>query len=77
MFPIRCFTCGKVVASKQQQYETKLQNGVSPCDALNALGFHRWCCRRMFLTYINITDQVNEFPRYEDRLSEEKKVATK
>lgn len=46
-FPIRCFTCGKPL--RYSPYEKKLQNGLSPDEALDSLGIIRFCCRRMFL----------------------------
>lgn len=72
VFPVRCFTCGKVVGAKENTYKTHLENGVEPKIALDAIGMTRYCCRRMFLSYINIIDKVNLFPEHKDRVPEQK-----
>jgi DNA-directed RNA polymerase I, II, and III subunit RPABC5 len=48
MFPIRCLTCGKVVANKEKQYIEGIKT--KPIgDVLDELKMFRYCCRRMFL----------------------------
>ena len=61
MFPIRCFTCGAVIAHKWEKYKKLLEEGKSPKEALDTLGIKRYCCRRMFLTYKSV---IEEFARY-------------
>jgi DNA-directed RNA polymerase subunit N (RpoN/RPB10) len=47
MFPVRCFTCGKVIAHLLRRYlEYNDANA-----ALKALGIKRYCCRTHFVTY--------------------------
>jgi len=43
--PIRCVTCGKVLADKWNRYTELIENGVKIEDALNQLGLTRPCCR--------------------------------
>ena len=43
--PIRCVTCGKVLADKWKRYNQLIENGVKIEDALNQLGLRRPCCR--------------------------------
>tara|TARA_R110001599_G_scaffold21669_1_gene81133 strand:+ start:626 stop:1015 length:390 start_codon:yes stop_codon:yes gene_type:complete len=43
--PIRCVTCGKVLADKWNRYEQMIESGVKIEDALNQLGLNRPCCR--------------------------------
>ena len=50
IIPIRCFTCGKVVANLWSSYNELLVNGMSANDALDHLNLRRYCCRRMLLT---------------------------
>jgi DNA-directed RNA polymerase subunit N (RpoN/RPB10) len=49
LFPVRCFTCGKVL--KWEPYEKNLTKGETPDKSLDALGYKRMCCRRMFFGY--------------------------
>ncbi len=61
MFPIRCFSCGAVIAHKWEEYLAKLKEGKSAKDALNELGIDRYCCRRMFLTHKSVIDEFARF----------------
>ena len=58
IIPVRCFTCGKVTGNKWRPFLDHQSNGMSPCDALNALGLKRYCCRRMLLTHVDTIDDV-------------------
>ena len=54
IIPIRCFTCGKVCADKWESYIELLKKGSTEAEALDKLGFKRYCCRRMILTHVDI-----------------------
>ena len=59
IIPVRCFTCGKVIGNQWKRYEHELQSGKkTPEKIFNSLGFDRYCCRRMFVTHINLIDNV-------------------
>lgn len=82
IIPIRCFTCGKVIADKYEKYlekvktydleqETPLDNtlGVhyftdkkqivtSQFKALEDLNIERYCCRRHFLTQVDLIEDI-------------------
>lgn len=45
LFPIRCITCGKVLADKQSQYDDLISQGYTVEEALDRVGFWRICCR--------------------------------
>lgn len=53
MFPIRCFTCNKVLADKWKKYKT-ISNNSSSKNAFSELKINRYCCRRMFLGHVEI-----------------------
>jgi len=55
IIPIRCFTCAKVIADKWEAYLDLIKNGDTEAIALNKLGFKRYCCRRMILTHVDIS----------------------
>ncbi len=58
MPPIRCFTCGALVADKFEEYQEKIKNGKKIGAALDELGCKRYCCRRMFISHLDIVDEV-------------------
>ena len=51
IIPVRCFTCGKVIGDKWDDYINLQKQGVKCGDALTALGLHRICCRRMLISH--------------------------
>ena len=63
MKPIRCFTCGKLLGDKYEDFDKRVQKGESPEVVLNELGVKRYCCRRMLLTSVDLMDEVMKFKR--------------
>ena len=57
LLPVRCFTCGKVISNKWDTYKTLIQTQ-SKGDALDTLKLSKMCCRRMFLTNVELIDNV-------------------
>jgi DNA-directed RNA polymerase subunit N len=53
MFPIRCYTCNAVVAHHHREYSARRRNQEDGGNILNALGVHRMCCRRMFISFVD------------------------
>lgn len=73
IIPVRCFTCGKVIADgykdfkkRYDEYQKALEAGEKPKETpeqiLDDLGFERYCCRRMILTHV---DLIGESAPYE------------
>ncbi len=65
LIPVRCFSCGKPVAEHIDEFVMKTQ--VEKQDAarvLTELGYDRYCCRRMFLSYTPLIDEIKHFPRF-------------
>lgn len=58
MIPIRCFSCGRVVASDFEKYRERTGAGEDPKKVLDELGVDRYCCRRMIVTQPDIIDDV-------------------
>jgi len=58
MFPIRCFTCGALIADKYGEYKKRVSMGEDPGKVLDELGVKRYCCRRMFISNVDIIDQI-------------------
>lgn len=56
--PIRCFTCGKIIGHLFEQYSKRQANSEKVPDILQDLGITRYCCRRMFVTHVSLTDEI-------------------
>lgn len=61
LIPIRCYTCHRVVANVYDKYQQLLSDGVEPDVALDELGLHMYCCRRMMISQVDIIDELLEF----------------
>ena len=61
IIPVRCFTCGKVVADKYEPFQEAVKAGKTPKDALDKVGLTRYCCRRMILSHADLLDEVIRF----------------
>jgi|TARA_B100001750_G_scaffold242006_1_gene254647 DNA-directed RNA polymerase subunit N len=61
LVPVRCFTCGKLIADKYNDYQESIKAGKEPEKVLNELGIERYCCRRMLLTSVVTIDQLVPF----------------
>jgi len=65
IIPIRCFTCGKLISHKWLSYlaliEEKKKEGTKNPEgsALDQLGYKRYCCRRMFLSNVDLIHMIN------------------
>lgn len=61
-FPVRCFTCGSVIGHLYDQYKTAQKDKKAEV-ALDELGVSRYCCRRMFLTHVDMVASLLKYPR--------------
>ena len=62
--PVRCISCGKVIADKWEHYNKEVSAGKSPKKVLDELGVKRFCCRAVFLTNVDLIDQISRFKRH-------------
>lgn len=58
IIPIRCFSCGKVIADKLTEYQEYIKQGKTSQESMNLLGLTRYCCRRMLLGNIELLDNM-------------------
>ena len=61
LIPVRCFTCGNLIADKFKDYQTRLKSGEDSAKVLDSLGITRYCCRTMMLTSVETIHQVIPF----------------
>ncbi|NOZ83129.1 MAG: DNA-directed RNA polymerase subunit N [Euryarchaeota archaeon] len=50
LIPVRCFSCGAVVADKYEEFRRRVEQKENPKEVLDSLGVERYCCRRMLLS---------------------------
>ncbi|MBS65296.1 MAG: DNA-directed RNA polymerase subunit N [Euryarchaeota archaeon] len=61
LIPVRCWSCGKVIAHVYEQYKEAIETGKDSDKALDDLGMERYCCRRMFVGHVDLVDEVAPF----------------
>ncbi len=69
MIPVRCFTCGRPIASDYLKFVERVSKGEDPGKVLDDLGVTRYCCRRMILSHVELIDDIIPFevvPRIEE-----------
>lgn len=63
IIPVRCFTCGKPIGHLWEEYKKRVENGENPGKVMDDLGLKRYCCRRIFLSHIDLLDKVIVYKR--------------
>lgn len=58
IIPVRCFTCGRLVGDKWEDFTRRVKAGEEPGEVLDSLGIKRYCCRRMLLSHVDIIDEI-------------------
>ena len=61
LIPVRCWSCGKVIAHVYEQYKQAVDSGEDPQSPLDGLGIKRYCCRRMFVGQVDLIDDIAPF----------------
>ena len=71
LIPVRCFTCGNLIADKYEDFQNEIKSGEDPVKALDSLKIERYCCRRMLLTTVETIQQVIPFYEAIERRKQE------
>jgi len=61
IIPVRCFTCGKPVASQYEEFKKRVEAGENAKDTLDSLGVTRYCCRRMIVAQVDLIDELMKY----------------
>ena len=61
IIPIRCFSCGSVIAHKLEEFTELTISGIEMADALDKVGLMRYCCRRMYVGHIDLITEAAPF----------------
>lgn len=59
--PIRCFSCGKLLADKYEEFDERVKKGEEPKRVLDDIGITRYCCRAAMLTSVDMMDEIAKF----------------
>ncbi len=61
MIPVRCFSCGKVLADSYEEFQKRVEKGEKAEKVLDELGITRYCCRRIILAQADIIDDIMKY----------------
>ena len=61
LIPVRCWSCGKVIAHIYEQYKQAVSDGGDPQKTLDDIGLERYCCRRMIVGHVDLIDDIAPF----------------
>ena len=65
--PVRCFSCGTVIADKYETYKEAYdsfkrgEETKTPKEVLDELGLFKYCCRRMILTHVELIGESSPY----------------
>ncbi|MFH1257212.1 MAG: DNA-directed RNA polymerase subunit N [Candidatus Diapherotrites archaeon] len=60
--PIRCFSCGKVLAQDYEEYVKRTsEKKETPEKVLDELGIKRYCCRRTIFSHVDLIDEIMKY----------------
>ena len=76
LFPIRCYTCNKVIGNLYEKYLALLREGKSRKTALDELKITRYCCRSRFLTHRPFIEIIQYLEERAQRIKNNDKVTT-
>ena len=64
MIPVRCYSCGAVIADRWKKYLDLLEEGKKIEEALDEVDLKRYCCRRMYVSHVELLQEVVPFSTY-------------
>lgn len=62
--PVRCFSCGKVIGDKWEDFQERTEEGDEDAkEVLDDLGLDRYCCRTIFLTHVDVEEDIAQYQK--------------
>ena len=58
LVPVRCFSCNKVIAGNYEEFVERRENGEDPAQIMDELGIDRYCCRKIYVSHIDLIDEL-------------------
>ena len=59
--PIRCFSCGKLVAHVYEEFMKRTEKGEKAEEVLDNLGVIRYCCRRTLFSHVDLLEDIMKY----------------
>lgn len=59
--PVRCFSCGNVIAHKYEEFVSRVEKKEDPEKVLDDLGIERYCCRRTIFGTVELIDDIMKY----------------
>lgn len=63
IIPIRCFSCNKPVGHLYEKFKERVKNKESVKQVLDDLGLDRYCCRALFISHVDLIDDIAQFKK--------------
>lgn len=63
MIPVRCFTCGKVIGDKWEEFKKRVIEEKDTGKVLDKLGMDRYCCRKMFISHVEVLEELLKYTK--------------
>ena len=58
IIPVRCVSCGKVLADKWREFEKNAGTAAGRKEAMDRLGLFRYCCRRHMMSHVQLVEKI-------------------
>ena len=58
LVPVRCFSCNKVIGDSYEEFIERKEKGEDPAEVMNDLGIKRYCCRKIFVSHLDLIDEL-------------------
>ena len=69
-FPVRCFTCNKVIGKYEEKYNKMVEDKIDSDQIFKTLNITRYCCRRMFLGHVDLITQLLKYSQISENPSD-------
>jgi DNA-directed RNA polymerase subunit N len=64
IIPVRCFSCGRPVSAKWEEYKKRVDKGENRKAVLDDLNIKSYCCRALFLGHVDLIDTSSQFKKF-------------
>ena len=58
IIPVRCYSCGKILGNKWQNFNELVSEGTPEGKALDIMKLKKYCCRAVMLSHVNLIDKI-------------------
>ncbi len=59
--PVRCFSCGKMLADDYEEFVKRVQKKEDPQKVLDSMHMTRYCCRRTMISHVETIDEIMKY----------------